>query len=110
MKRIVICLFFVVLLVGVANAQTKSMTGTVIDTSKGMYKWEGIVFKVGNKKYFAYTFSTVLPTPKTVGIIDEVGRRVRVFYTKIIPSSDGYDGEVRATKVVEVKKSKSKKT
>lgn len=109
MKRIVICLVFVLLFVGVANAQTKSMTGTVIERPMGMYKWAAIVIKVGDKKYFVYTESGEFPTPKTVGIIDEVGRRVQVFYTKIVPSSDGYNGELRATKIIEVKKSKSRK-
>src|SRR5215216_4193161 len=104
MKGIMICLVLLLLFSGVANAQTKSMTGTVIDNPKGMYKWEGIVIKVGNKRYFVYTFSTTLPTPKIAGKIDEVGRTVQVFYTRIVPSSDGYDGEVRATKIVEVKK------
>lgn len=110
MKRIVICLVFVLLFVGVANAQTKSMTGTVIDRSVGNSgKWAGISIKVGNKKYFVYTESVDSPTPRTVGIIDEVGRVVRVFYTKLV-NSPGYDGELRATKIVEVKKSKSRKT
>lgn len=105
MKRIVICLVVVLLLVGVAAGQTKSMTGTVIDTPRGMYKWAAIVIKVGTKKYFVYTESTVYPNPKTVGTIDEVGRTVQVFYTRIVHSSDGYDGEVRGTKIVEIKKS-----
>lgn len=108
MMRIVICLVLVLLFVGVASAQAKTMTGTVIETPKGMYQWEAIVIKVGNKKYFVTTFSTVLPTPRTVGIIDEVGRVVRVFYTKI-EKTDGYDGELKATKIVEVKKPKSRK-
>ncbi len=109
MKRIAICLVFVLLLAGVATAQTKSMTGTIVSIERGMYSWEAIVIKVGNKKYLVYTTSSIYPTPKTVGIIDEVGRKVTVSYTKSIPGSDGYDGELRATKIVEVKKSKSPK-
>jgi hypothetical protein len=109
MKRIVICLVFVFLFVGVANAQTKSMTGTVIDAPKGMYAWAAIVIQVGNKKYYVPTLGKGVPNQKIVGTVDEVGRKVIVYYTKISASSDGYDGELRATKIVEVKKSKSKK-
>lgn len=104
MKRIVICSVFMLLFVAVANAQTKTMTGTVIDAPRGMYKWAAIVIQVGNKKYFVYTESGV-SNPRIVGVVDEVGRRVQVYYTRIVPSSDGYDGEVRATRIVEVKKS-----
>jgi hypothetical protein len=103
MKRIVICLFFVVLLAGFVNAQTKTMTGTVVETPRGMYKWEAIVVKVGNKKYFVYTLSGNHPTPKIIGKVDEVGRTVQFFYTKI--ENGEYDGEVFATKIVEIKKS-----
>lgn len=101
MKRIVICLIIVCSFVGVANAQTKSMTGTVVDIERGMYKWGGIVIKVGNKKYLVYTFSGSYPTPKIVGKVEEVGRTVQVFYTKI--EKGAYDGEVIATRIVEVK-------
>jgi hypothetical protein len=104
-KRILICLVFMLSCVGVANAQTKTMTGTVIDNPRGMYKWAAIVIKVGDKKYFVYTESGDLPTPKTSGVIDEVGRRVRVFYTKAV-NSPGYDGELRATKIIEIKKTR----
>lgn len=107
MKRSVICLAFVLLFVGVTNAQTKSMTGTVIDYTVGNRgTWAGITIKVGNKKYFVYTDSTTLPTAKIVGKVDEVGRRVRVFYTKI-GNSPGYDGELSATRIVEIGESKS---
>jgi hypothetical protein len=103
MKGIVICLVFVLLFVCAANAQTKTMTGTVIDTPRGMYKWAAIVIRVGDKKYFVYTESGV-SNPKTAGVVDEAGRMVQVFYTKIV-SSPGYDGELRAIKIIEVKKS-----
>jgi hypothetical protein len=107
MKGIVLYLVFVLLFIGVANAQTKRMTGTVVDRQVGNSgKWAGIDIKVGSKKYFVYTEAVDLPTPKTVGKI-EVGRVVRVFYTKIV-NSPGYDGELRATKIVEVRKSKSR--
>ena len=108
MIKIAISLVFVLLLVGIANAQTRTMTGTVIDAPKGMYAWAAIVIKVGNKKYYVPTLGEGVPNQKIVGIVDEVGRKVTVYYTKISPSSDGYDGEVRATKIVEVKKSKKK--
>lgn len=100
MKRIVICLVLVLLFVGFANAQTKSMTGTVVSVERGMYKWVAIVVKVGNKDYFVYTESGNHPTPKMVGKIEEVGRTVQFFYTKIENGN-----EVFATKIVEVKKS-----
>lgn len=87
---------------GVANAQAKSMTGTVIDYSVGNRgTWAGITIKVGNKKYFVSTWSTESPTPKIVGKVDEVGRSVQVFYTRIV-NSPGFDGELRATRIVEV--------
>lgn len=102
MKRTVICLALMLLFVGVANAQTKSMTGTVIDYSVGNRgTWAGITIKVADKKYFVYTDSTESPTPQIAGKVDEVGRTVQVFYTRII-NSPGLDGELRATRIVEV--------
>lgn len=113
------------------DAQTSSMVGRVIDTPTGVYGdgqlilfWTAIVIEVGNRKYYVPTLGKgvvglkgVLAV-KTVGTIDEVGRTVQIFYTKIVPSSrttrlnvegkltvyDSYDGEIRATKIVEVKK------
>jgi|GEM_PF-2886022 len=46
-------------------------------------RWAGIVIEVANRKYFVYTESVDLPTPKTVGRVAEVGRTVQVFYTRI---------------------------
>lgn len=109
MKRIVIYLVFALLFVGFVNAQTKSMTGTVIEVPTGMYAWAAIVIKVGNKKYYVPTLGANVPVQKTVGTFDEIGRKVQVFYTKIIPSSDGYNGELRAIKIVEIKKPKARK-
>ena len=112
MKKIVICLAFVLLLVGLSNAQTKTMTGTVVRYESGN-KWGYIVVKVGKKEYSIQTFSAAAPadpnqevayTPKIIGNVEEVGRTVKIFYTRI-----SNDGEVQATKIVEVKKSKSKK-
>jgi hypothetical protein len=106
MKRTGMCLVVITLLfVNIANAQTKSMTGTVIDSPRGMYKWAAIVIQVGHKKYFVYTecgLSEGYCNPKIIGNVGEVGRTVQVFYTKIV-NSQGYDGEVQATKLVEVR-------
>jgi len=79
------------------------MTGTVLEIETGMYKWGGIIIKVDNKKYLVYTFSGSYPTPKIIGRVEEVGRTVQVFYSKI--ERGAYDGDVIATKIVEVKKS-----
>jgi len=104
MKRIVICLVFVLLFIGVTNAQTKSMTGTVVYYSTGASgNFEVIHVQVGNKQYEVYLFRKDLLTPRIVGTVTEVGRVVRVYYSKIV------GGELRATKIVEVKKEKSKK-
>lgn len=104
-KKTVLCLALVLLFVGVAHAQTKSMTGTVIDYTVGNRgTWAGITIKVGNKKYFIYTESIESPAPKVVGKVDEVGRTVQVFYTRVV-NSTGLDGELRATRIVEVESS-----
>ena len=109
MKRIVICLVFVLLFVGIVDAQTKSMTGIVTYYSVGNKgNWAGIDVEVGNKKYYVSVFGVDISTTKIVGTIDEVGRVVRVYYTKIV-RLQGYDGELKATKIIEVKKSKSPK-
>lgn len=104
MNRIVICLVFVLLLIGVVNAQTKSMTGTVVYHSTGASgNFEVIEVQFGNKKYEVYLFRKDLPEPRTVGTVTEVGRVVRIYYSKIV------NGELRATKIVEIKKTKSRK-
>jgi len=115
------------------DAQTSSMVGTVIDKPMGVcgvgkliVLWSAIVIEVANKKYYVATYDPcvlnsgkrVAFSPKQVGTIEEVGRTVRVFYSKIIPGSrttrlnmdgqptvyNGYEGELTATKIVEVKK------
>ncbi len=106
MRKIAICLVLAFLFVGVSNAQTKSMTGTVVSVEAGMYAWGAIVVQVSNKKYFVYTFCGECPNTKITGKVDEVGRKVTFFYSRIERSSDGYAGEVKATRIVEVKKSK----
>jgi hypothetical protein len=108
MRQILVFLIIVFFVVA-ADAQTKSLTGTVVDAPKGMYAWAAIVIKVGNKRYYVPTVGKGVSRQKTVGIVDEVGRTVRVFYTKVAPSSDGYDGELRAIGIIEVKKPKSRK-
>lgn len=85
----------------------KSMTGTVVDYSQGNKgNWETIDIKVGNKKYVVYILAMHRPTPRVVGTVSEVGRVVRVYYTRIT-KSQGYDGEVRASRIVEIKKSRN---
>lgn len=108
MRKIASCLIFAFLFIDVINAQTKSMTGTVVSVERGMYAWEAIVVQVSDKKYFVYTLCGDC-NPKIVGRVDEVGQKVTFFYSRIDRSSDGYDGEVKATRIVEVKKSKSRK-
>ncbi len=109
MRKIAICLVLAFLFIGVANAQTKSMTGTVVSVERGMYAREAIVVQVGGKKYFIYTSCPECPNTKIMGKVDEVGRKVTFSYSRIERSSDYYDGEVKATRIVEVKKTKSKK-
>lgn len=110
MKKIVICLAFVLLFAGAFNAQTKTMTGRVIDYSQGTKgNWENITIKVGDKTYLVYLLTMDYPAAKTVGIVNKPGRIVKVFYTRNIARSGEYAGDVIATKVVEIKKSKTKK-
>lgn len=104
MKKILICLVIVLFFVGFVQAQTKSMTGKVVSVERGMYKWAAIVVKVGKIEYFVYTESGNHPTPKIVGNVEKVGRTVQFLYTKIENGN-----EVFATKIVEVKKSKSRR-
>ncbi|HEX9961008.1 MAG TPA: hypothetical protein VGB00_08750, partial [Pyrinomonadaceae bacterium] len=109
MRKFAIFLFLAFLFVGIANAQTKSMTGTVVSVERGMYAWEAIVVQVGGKKYFVYTSCPECPNTKIAGKIDEVGRKVTFSYSRIERGSDGYAGEVKATGITEVKKSKLKR-
>ena len=104
MKHSLVGLMFMLALVSPVGAQTKSMTGTVIETDRGMYKWEAIVVQVGTKKYYVYTLSGTEKSPRTVGTVDEVGRTVRVFYTSIV-REPGYAGRLKATRIVEIKSS-----
>ena len=90
MKKIVICLVFVFLFVGAANAQTKSITGTVVYYSQGNKgNWASIDIKVGNRKYLIPIFGMDIPEAKTVGTIDEVGRVVQVRY--IFSSANNFE-------------------
>jgi hypothetical protein len=110
MKHVVMILVGIGILAIVGGAQqqaTKSLTGTVVNTEKGMYKWGGIYVKSGSKTYWVYTFcgeNTTYCSPKVIGNVEQTGRRVRVFYTRIAPSEMNTDGEIRATKIVALKK------
>jgi hypothetical protein len=109
MKRIVIALAFVMLTVGSAYGQSKSVTGTVVErwlNNKGTS--ESITVKVGSKLYAAYITRPDLRQPRIVGTVNEVGRVVRVYYTRIVTSQDN-DGELRATRIAEIKKSRNQK-
>ncbi len=96
-------LFFA--LVGTSNAQTKTMSGTVIDNPRGMYLWAAIVIQVGSRRYYVLTECGKCPNTKIVGTVDEIGRNVRISYTRILKSQD-YDGEIRPTRIVEIKKAR----
>lgn len=110
MKRIGMCLALALLLVGASFAQTKTITGIVLDYSQGTKgNWENITIKVGNKTYLVYLLSVEYPAAKTIGTVRQAGRMVQVFYTRKIADSGDYAGDVIATKVVEIRKSKPKK-
>lgn len=81
---------------------TKSMTGTVVSVDPGTWRWQAIIVKVGDKEYSVYTFSAEYAHPKIIGKVDEVGRTVQVFYTKIENGN-----EVFPTRIVEIKKTES---
>lgn len=111
MKKIVICLAFVLFSVGIANAQ-KSVTGTVMDYNAD---WQTIDVRVGNTSYIVFTVaakgcrttacksSANFPAPKIVGNVTGVGRKVRIYYTRII-AEHGFGPILRGvTKIVEVK-------
>lgn len=101
------------------SAQTKSITGKVIAYDCTMRGWCYITIQSGTKQYdiliesgaYAPTeqradgsFPTPPKNPKTIGNVTKVGRFVQVFYTR-----QTQDGSLQATKIVEIKKSKSKK-
>lgn len=120
MKRTVICMVFVLLFVGAANSQTKSLIGKVIGYDCTMRGWCSITVQSGNKDYsilveagaFAPTeqrsdgsFPRSPSVPKSVGNVTKVGRSVQVFYS----SGTWEYGDLRATKIVEIKKARKKK-
>ncbi|HEY5885921.1 MAG TPA: hypothetical protein VIT88_14620 [Pyrinomonadaceae bacterium] len=103
-----------------ANAQTKSITGKVIDYNCTMRGWCYITIQSGSKQYeiliesgaYAPTeqradgsFPTPPKNPKTVGNVTKVGRFVQVFYY----TRQTQYGDLEATRIVEIKRSKSKK-
>ncbi len=120
MKRTVICMFFVLLFVWSASAQTKSKTGTVTEYNldyktitvnigkalpKGNYELDGtssyIAFTVAWGAYGCLPKKCKNPAPKIVGDVKTVGRKVRVYYTRI-DSEHGFGYILKATKIVEV--------
>ena len=120
MKKIAICLAFVLLLGGIANAQ-KSVIGTVLDYNtdyKTITVNIGKSLRVSNKELdgtrsivvFTRAFGSYectpktckYPAPKIVGNVKGVGRKVRVYYTKII-EEHGFGYILVATKIIEVK-------
>lgn len=110
MKRILICPAVAWWFAGASFAQTKTMTGTVIDYSQGNKgNWDGIRIKVGIQIYFVYITSMDYPAAKTVGTINRAGRVVQVFYTKNVSNSGDYAGAIIAAKIVEVKRSQPQK-
>lgn len=103
MKKLAIIWFCIAILVGQVSAQTKSVTGTVVDhwiNNRGTS--ESVTVTVGSKRYEVFITRPDLRQPQIAGTVNEVGRVVRVYYTKIV-GSQGSDGELRATKIVEVK-------
>ncbi|MBK6751801.1 MAG: hypothetical protein IPG67_17880 [Acidobacteria bacterium] len=113
-------------------AGTNSMTGTVIDNPTGICGvgelivfWSAIIIKVGDERYYVATYDPCVlnsgkPTAfsaKTVGSVERVGSTVQVFYSRRAPDTrstrldlegrpkvfEGYDGELTATRIVEVK-------
>ncbi len=110
MKRILICLAFVTMLSGASLAQTKTLTGTVINYSQGNKgNWETITIKAGSKTYLVYINSVDYPAAKTVGTVNRAGRVVQVFYTRNIAKSGDYAGAVIAARIVEIKQLKVRK-
>jgi hypothetical protein len=109
MKKILICLVLVVLFLGVVDAQTKSITGKVVDVNSGASgRFEVATIIVGGTRYSFYTFSAngeKAYNPKVIGEVG-IGKTVRVYYSQIVRERDGY--ELTATKVVEIRKPKSK--
>jgi len=120
MKKFAICLAFMLLLVGIANAQ-KSVTGMVIEYNtdyKTLTVNIGKSLRVSNKELdgtrsivvFTVAFGSYDCTPKTckyrapkiVGNIKGVGRKVRIYYTRII-EEHGFGYILVATKIAEVK-------
>jgi len=110
MKKIVISVVFVVLFVGFANAQTQSVTGNVTEENTGASGRYAILTIVsGGKQYDFYTFSASGEkslNPKVIGDVG-IGKTVRVYYSHIEREGNGYS--LTATKVVAVKRSKSRK-
>jgi hypothetical protein len=65
--------------------------------------FEVIEVQVGNKKYEIYLFRKDLRIPIMVGTVNEVGRVVRVYYSKIV------DGELRQQRLPKSKNQNQRK-
>lgn len=110
MKQIVIGAALVLLFAAALFAQTKTITGTVIDYTQGNKgNWEIISVKAGNKTYDVYITSVKYPYAKTVGEVTQVGRMVQIFYTRKPAATGDYAGAIIAAKVVEIGKPPSRK-
>jgi hypothetical protein len=119
MKKIAISIVFVLLGVWTATAQTKSVTGKIIDYDCTMRGWCYVTVQTGQRNYsillesgaFAPTeqrsdgsFPRPPSVPKKVGNVTKVGRFVQVFYTQ--QTLGGEYGDLRATRIVEINKSR----
>jgi len=72
---------------------------TNIDTGASG-RFEILTIKAGSKEYWTFKFSAnglKSYNPKVVGNVD-VGTTVRIYYTRIV------NGELKATKIVEIKR------
>lgn len=98
MKWLIFLVYFISL-ASVSYSQTKSITGTVVDywvNNKGTS--ESITVKVGSNEYTAYITRPDLRQPRIIGNVNQVGKTVRIYYTSVV------NGELKATKIEEVKK------
>lgn len=93
----------------VVEGQTRSVTGIVVDywmNNKGTS--EAINVKIGPKTYIVYITRPDLPQPKTIGKVTQVGSRARILHTGIVLEGEA-DGRLKATRIVEVKRTGTKK-
>lgn len=122
MKRTTICIVFFFLFVWAASAQTKVVTGTVANYDAS---WQTLAVKVKARNdhrcnqeygcsYIVFTRASgaygctpktcKYPAPKIDGNVKSVGQTVRVSYSRI-DDEHGFGYILRATKIVEIKRS-----